>query len=55
MVELVKKDGEIVDQVIWGGYPRVMGQPAWLTGAIQLGPIFFPTYRLFMIAVAATK
>ncbi len=39
--------------VIWGGYPRVMGQPAWLSGATQLGPIFFPTYRLFMIAVAA--
>lgn len=38
--------------IVWGGYPRVMGQPAWLTGATQLGPIFFPTYRLFLVAVA---
>lgn len=42
-----------VSLVIWGGYPRVMGQPALLSGATQLGPISFPTYRLFMIAVAA--
>jgi branched-chain amino acid transport system permease protein len=39
--------------VFWGGYPRVMGQPALLAGATQFGPIFFPTYRLFIVAVAA--
>ena len=39
--------------VIWGGFPRVMEQPKWLTGATRFGSIFFPTYRLFIIAVAA--
>ena len=38
---------------IWGGHPRVMTQPKFLTGATRFGPIFFPTYRLFVIVVAA--
>ncbi len=38
----------------WGGYPRVMGVPSWLSGATSLwGFVYFPTYRLFIMAVAA--
>jgi branched-chain amino acid transport system permease protein len=38
----------------WGGYPRVMGEPTWLGGATSLGNgLFYPTYRLFIVAVAA--
>jgi branched-chain amino acid transport system permease protein len=37
----------------WGGYPRVMGEPSWLTGATSLpGGVFYPTYRLFLVVVA---
>ena len=37
----------------WGGYPRVMGEPAWLNGATSLGGNFFyPTYRLFLVGAA---
>jgi branched-chain amino acid transport system permease protein len=37
----------------WGGYPRVMGEPSWLTGATSIpGGVFYPTYRLFLVAVA---
>ena len=37
----------------WGGYPRVMGEPSWLSGATSLsGSLFYPTYRLFIVAVA---
>lgn len=39
--------------VIWGGYPRVMAQPPLLSGTTQLGSFSFPTYRLFIMAVAA--
>jgi len=39
--------------IIWGGYPRVMGQPPLLSGATQLGSFYFPTYRLFIVAVGA--
>jgi branched-chain amino acid transport system permease protein len=38
----------------WGGYPRVMSEPGWLTGATNFGDnIFYPTYRLFIVGVAA--
>jgi branched-subunit amino acid ABC-type transport system permease component len=37
----------------WGGYPRVMGQPSWLGGAKSVfGIVFYPTYRLFIMAAA---
>lgn len=42
-----------ISRVLWGGYPRVMEQPTWLVGATLLGSVSFPTYRLFIIAVAA--
>jgi branched-chain amino acid transport system permease protein len=43
--------------VIWGGNPQTMPKPAMFGSSIQLGPFFYPTYRLFIIgfglAVAA--
>ena len=37
----------------WGGYPRVMSEPGWLSGATAIrGDLFYPTYRLFIVAVA---
>ncbi len=39
--------------VIWGGEPMVMASPQWLQGAARIGPIYYPKYRLFVIAVSA--
>lgn len=39
--------------VIWGGEPMVMASPQWLRGAARIGPIYYPKYRLFVIAVSA--
>ncbi len=37
----------------WGGYPRVMGQPSYLSGATSVfGIVIYPTYRLFIMAAA---
>lgn len=37
----------------WGGYPRVMSEPTWLSGATSLPyDVFYPTYRLFIVVVA---
>jgi branched-chain amino acid transport system permease protein len=37
----------------WGGYPRVMGQPSWLSGPTSVfGIVLYPTYRLFIMAAA---
>ncbi|WP_415394524.1 branched-chain amino acid ABC transporter permease (plasmid) [Rhodococcus globerulus] len=41
-----------VTRMIWGGRPRVMTQPEWLRGAVDIFSISFPKYRLFMFAVA---
>lgn len=38
--------------IFWGGDPMVMATPRWLRGAAELGPIYYPKYRLFVIAVA---
>jgi branched-chain amino acid transport system permease protein len=38
--------------VLWGGEPYTIPTPAALSGAYQLGPLFFPVYRIFIIAVA---
>jgi branched-chain amino acid transport system permease protein len=38
--------------ILWGGNPMVMATPSWLRGAVELGPIYYPKYRLFVIAVA---
>ena len=39
--------------IFWGGEPMVMATPEGLRGASKLGPVYYPTYRLFVIAVAA--
>jgi branched-chain amino acid transport system permease protein len=38
--------------VLWGGEPYTIPTPAVLSGSYQLGQLFFPVYRLFIIAVA---
>jgi branched-chain amino acid transport system permease protein len=38
--------------VLWGGEPYTIPTPAVLSGAYQLGQLFFPVYRRFIIAVA---
>ena len=39
--------------IIWGADPTILRKPEFLTGACNLGPIIFPKYRLFVIAVGA--
>jgi len=39
--------------VIWGGDPYTIPVPAVLSGAYQIGQLFFPVYRIFIVAVAA--
>jgi branched-chain amino acid transport system permease protein len=38
--------------VVWGGEPHTIRIPAALSGSYQIGSLFFPIYRLFIIAVA---
>jgi branched-chain amino acid transport system permease protein len=40
--------------VIWGGDPYTIPMPKFLTGSLRAGDLFFPTYRIFMVFVAAT-
>jgi branched-chain amino acid transport system permease protein len=39
--------------VIWGGDPYTIPVPAALSGSWQVGTLFFPVYRVFIVAVAA--
>ena len=39
--------------IIWGGDPYTIPAPAMLSGAYQIGQLYFPVYRIFIIAVAA--
>ncbi|HEV8722876.1 MAG TPA: branched-chain amino acid ABC transporter permease, partial [Candidatus Binatia bacterium] len=39
--------------IIWGGDPYTIPAPAMLSGAHQIGDLYFPIYRLFIIVVAA--
>lgn len=39
--------------LLWGGEPMMMATPQWLVGAARLGPVYYPKYRLFVMAVAA--
>src|SRR5262245_2179563 len=39
---------------VWGGEPYTVPVPAVLAGTIKAGGMFFPVYRVFMVAVAAT-
>jgi branched-chain amino acid transport system permease protein len=38
--------------VVWGGEPYTIPIPTLLSGSYRIGPLFFPIYRLFIIAVA---
>lgn len=44
----------IGDQVtaIWGGVPALVPKPDYLSGAIMIGDVFYPRYRLFVIVFA---
>ena len=39
--------------ITWGGDPYTIPTPKVISGAFQLGTLYFPVYRLFIIAVAA--
>jgi branched-chain amino acid transport system permease protein len=39
--------------IIWGGDPYTIPVPRVLSGAYQIGQLYFPVYRVFIIAVAA--
>src|SRR5204863_6792604 len=38
--------------VLWGGDPYMIQIPAVLSGSWQVGQLFFPVYRVFMVVVA---
>jgi branched-chain amino acid transport system permease protein len=38
--------------IVWGGDPYTIPVPAMLSGAYQIGGLYFPVYRLFIIMVA---
>jgi branched-chain amino acid transport system permease protein len=38
--------------LIWGGDPYTIPVPATLGGTVRLGGLSFPTYRIFIVAVA---
>ena len=39
--------------MIWGGDPFTLQYPGWLRGSVEAADVVFPSYRLFVIAVAA--
>jgi branched-chain amino acid transport system permease protein len=47
---LVFRDAALM---IWGGDPFTLPYPARLAGSVDAGDVVFPTYRLFVIVVAA--
>lgn len=40
--------------VLWGGDPYTIQTPAFLSGTLQIGRMYFPYYRMFIVVVAAT-
>jgi len=36
-------------ELVWGKGQQLINAPAFLSGAVQLGPVFYPKYRLFTI------
>ena len=38
---------------IWGGTPQTLPRPEMLSKSIRVGPLVFPSYRLFVIGVGA--
>lgn len=41
-----------VSRQIWGGYPQALPTPSWFSGAVTLGSVIMPKYRLLLIGVA---
>jgi branched-chain amino acid transport system permease protein len=39
--------------ILWGGEPHTIPTPAIFSGAFNVGELYFPIYRVFIIAVAA--
>ena len=39
--------------VLWGGDPQTIKIPAALSGSWEIGQLFFPVYRVFIVGVAA--
>jgi branched-chain amino acid transport system permease protein len=37
--------------VLWGGSPELVNAPSYLLTSVDVGGVFFPKYRLFLIAV----
>jgi branched-chain amino acid transport system permease protein len=37
----------------WGGTPQSLPKPEMLTASVRLGPVMFPSYRLFVLVVGA--
>ena len=35
--------------VIWGGDPQIIPKPAWFSSSVQMGTLYYPSYRLFII------
>jgi branched-chain amino acid transport system permease protein len=40
-------------ELIWGKSPQRFSLPELLTGALSIGPVFYPKYKLFLIAIGA--
>jgi branched-chain amino acid transport system permease protein len=40
-------------ELIWGKAPQRFSLPELLTGALSIGPVFYPKYKLFLIAIGA--
>ena len=36
--------------IVWGGVPKSVMAPSVFLGAVHLGPVFYPKYRLFVLA-----
>ncbi|CZT37995.1 MULTISPECIES: branched-chain amino acid ABC transporter permease [Rhizobium/Agrobacterium group] len=43
---------EDVIKLIWGVDPWIASDPMWAFGNVYLGPLVYPTYNLFIVAVA---
>lgn len=48
-VAFVLKD---LSLVVWGGETHSITVPEFLRGAMQVGPVFYPRYRLFIVGIA---
>lgn len=44
---------EDVIKLIWGVDPWIASEPLWIFGQVDIGDLTYPTYNLFIVAVAA--